>query len=258
MPRKNLLSLHEALVVALINQPTRTASFDEIARFIEERNLCPERKGKIPLSKQVMLRATKSKGAYHHLFEELGAGFIRLKNTIDPLATYNSLETLLQYDRRFYEPVVKELNVVDKNFERKRNRRIKISPADVICICSTSKGREKCIYTAQNDTKGDISVVRYHFNNSSYKFEKLCEYLDPASGYLVMVSRSAIVNVAYYELSGKSSLKPASSFIGLDIPAPVSLGAKANPAKFQLVRKAYIRRVLLQKTAIGYKMDMNL
>jgi hypothetical protein len=39
MPRKNLLSLHEAIVVALIQLPKRTGSFQEIANLIEERNL---------------------------------------------------------------------------------------------------------------------------------------------------------------------------------------------------------------------------
>lgn len=80
MPRKNLLSLHEAIVIALINTKNRTATFDKIADFIIERNLYPERKGNIPLSTQVMLRSTKAQGAYHHLFEQLTENTIRLKN----------------------------------------------------------------------------------------------------------------------------------------------------------------------------------
>lgn len=80
MPRKNLISLHEAIAIALVSKPNRTASFEEIATFIEERNLCPIREGNIPLSTQVMLRSTKSKGAHHHLFEEVGTNAIRLRN----------------------------------------------------------------------------------------------------------------------------------------------------------------------------------
>lgn len=80
MPRKNLLSLHEAIVIALVNQPDRKASFAEIAKFIEARNLYPERKGNVLLATQIMLRATKSDGAYHHLFEEIGKDSIRLRN----------------------------------------------------------------------------------------------------------------------------------------------------------------------------------
>ena len=82
MPRKNLLSLHEAIVVALINLPKRMATFDEIANFIEQRNLYPERKGNISLSTQIMLRSTKADGQYHYLFDEVDENGIRLKNEI--------------------------------------------------------------------------------------------------------------------------------------------------------------------------------
>jgi hypothetical protein len=80
MPRKNLLALHEAIVIALINKPNRIASFDEITSFIEQRNLCPVRDGNVSLSTQVMLRSTKAQGAYAHLFEQLDINTIRLKN----------------------------------------------------------------------------------------------------------------------------------------------------------------------------------
>ena len=80
MPRKNLLSLHEAIVIALINKPNRTASFDEIKLFIEQRELYPERKGDVDLATQVMLRSTKAKGAYKHLFEQMSNDTIRLRN----------------------------------------------------------------------------------------------------------------------------------------------------------------------------------
>ena len=80
MPQKNLLSLHEAIVIALINQPTRVASYEEIANFIEYRNLYPKREGNISLTTQVMLRSTKANGAYHHLFEQLENDTIKLKN----------------------------------------------------------------------------------------------------------------------------------------------------------------------------------
>lgn len=62
MPQKNLLKLHEAIVVALINMPDRKGSFDKVANFIERKVLFPVRKGNIPLSTQVMLRCCQSKG----------------------------------------------------------------------------------------------------------------------------------------------------------------------------------------------------
>lgn len=78
---KNLLSLHEAIVIALINinKGTFTASFDEIAEYIEKRNLYPERKGNIDLVTQVMLRSTKSKGKYSYLFTQIDENRIKIK-----------------------------------------------------------------------------------------------------------------------------------------------------------------------------------
>lgn len=79
---KNLLSLHEAIVIALIsiNKETFTASFDEIACFIDKRELYRKRKGGIDLAKQIMLRATKSSGNYFYLFEQIGTHSIKLKS----------------------------------------------------------------------------------------------------------------------------------------------------------------------------------
>jgi hypothetical protein len=80
MVGKNLLSLHEAIAVALLSKSNREATFQEIVLFIEKRNFFPERKGNIPLSTQIMLRATKSRGAYKHLFEEINSEKIKLRN----------------------------------------------------------------------------------------------------------------------------------------------------------------------------------
>lgn len=77
---KNLLTLHEAIVVALINLENRQGLFEDIADYIERRNLFPERAGYISLAKQIMLRSTKSKGRYSHLFEQLTENTIRLRN----------------------------------------------------------------------------------------------------------------------------------------------------------------------------------
>ncbi|HVA98354.1 MAG TPA: hypothetical protein VNG53_05625 [Bacteroidia bacterium] len=44
---KNLLTLHEAVAVVLLNKQNRTATFESIAEDIDKRNLFPERKGGI-------------------------------------------------------------------------------------------------------------------------------------------------------------------------------------------------------------------
>lgn len=77
---KNLLTLHQAIALALLASENRTLSFSEIAAYIEIKNLFPEREGNITLEKQVMLRTTKSKGKYFYLFEQVGTDIIRLRN----------------------------------------------------------------------------------------------------------------------------------------------------------------------------------
>jgi hypothetical protein len=74
---KNLLTLHEAIVVVLLNEPKRTSTFDKIAREIERRGLFPNRKGVISLSKQVELRSIRSKGRYKHLFKQIDLDVIQ-------------------------------------------------------------------------------------------------------------------------------------------------------------------------------------
>ena len=78
---KNLLTLHEAIVIALINidKDDFTATFEEIAEYIELSKLYPNRKGGIDLAKQVMLRSTKSKGSYTYLFEKIKNDSIKLR-----------------------------------------------------------------------------------------------------------------------------------------------------------------------------------
>lgn len=78
---KNNLKLHEAIVVALINidKEIFSATFDEIAAYIDKRSLYPERKGNIDLATQVMLRSTKTKGRYAYLFEQINENTIKIR-----------------------------------------------------------------------------------------------------------------------------------------------------------------------------------
>lgn len=80
MKAKNLLTLHEAIAVALINldKVNYQASFDKIADYIERKSLFPEREGNIPLSKQIELRSVQSKGNYKYLFEQVNNTTIKL------------------------------------------------------------------------------------------------------------------------------------------------------------------------------------
>jgi hypothetical protein len=76
---KNLLTLHEAVVVVLFHEPARTATFEKIANEIERRNLFPERKGGITLAKQIRLRTSISSSRYKKWFEFIEPDAIKLK-----------------------------------------------------------------------------------------------------------------------------------------------------------------------------------
>lgn len=77
---KNLLRLHEAVAVVLLKMPNRTATFDEIAEAIIERDLFPIREGNISLQEQIKLRTAIKSSRYLHLFEKVGDSTIRLKD----------------------------------------------------------------------------------------------------------------------------------------------------------------------------------
>ncbi len=91
---KNKLSLHEAIVIALINinKKNFSATFEEIAHYIEKYNLFENRKGNISLLKQIELRSTKSKGAYLYLFKQIDESSIQLcltsKSSIESLENH--------------------------------------------------------------------------------------------------------------------------------------------------------------------------
>lgn len=208
-----------------------------------------------------MLRTTKSNGAYAQLFEEIGAGFIRLKDSYAdfPLHLYSALEALLDYDKQFYNPDLKELSVIDKSYGSKETRKIQVSPADIICILSQEKSRNKNVYVFERELN---SIKCFEFNNQKFKFETLCEHLDPVNNYLTHVSKNAIVNVAFFDLVKKRLLKyngSAGETVGF---TTIKISDKEQGQiflqNFTTVKGAYNRRILLQKNTLGYKTDLGL
>jgi hypothetical protein len=76
---KNLLKLHEAIAIVLLNQPDRIATFQTIADEVEKRNLFPERKGGITLAEQIKLRTAIASSKYKHWFEFIKPDTIKMK-----------------------------------------------------------------------------------------------------------------------------------------------------------------------------------
>lgn len=265
MPRKNLVTLHEAIVLALIANPVRSMNYKEIADFIAKRNLYPIRKGNIPLEKQIMLRATKAKGAYAHLFEDEGMDIISLKDTNSkfPGMFWDALKAFMPFDKAFFYSDAKDINLLDRSSDSKEIIKLKISPQDIICILSQPKPREKKFYILQKTAAATPVIKSYILNSQKYNFETLCPYLDPLSHYLTRVSRNSIVNVAYYEPVNKHLLQCTMKENQRKAEYyQVKISAKKEDSRFvrefKIIKDAYTRRIQLQRAALGYKVDMGL
>ena len=66
---KNLLKLHEAIAVVLLNKAKRTATTEEIAKEINKRGLYKRKDGKPLPAYQVMMRSKLSKQRYNYIFK---------------------------------------------------------------------------------------------------------------------------------------------------------------------------------------------
>ena len=74
------LKLHEAIAVILLSKEGRNASIQEIADEINMRELYERKDGTALPAYQVMQRTKLAGGQYHHLFDYLEGGFVRLKD----------------------------------------------------------------------------------------------------------------------------------------------------------------------------------
>ncbi len=82
----NLLKLHEAIVVVLINKENRTATIEEITQEIAARELYRQQKGKgdFPPKSQIRLRThpnTTGGRTYAHIFDFTEPNKVKLKDS---------------------------------------------------------------------------------------------------------------------------------------------------------------------------------
>jgi len=76
---KNILKLHEAIAVVLLNCPKRKASIDFIAKEINRRSLYSRKDVKPIPSYQIMMRSKLSGGKYSYLFKFISPNIVQLK-----------------------------------------------------------------------------------------------------------------------------------------------------------------------------------
>lgn len=265
--RKNLISLHEAIVLALINFPMRFASYEEIAEFIEIRGLYTERKGNIPLSTQVMLRATKSKGAYKGLFDDSMDGHIGLRDCHRDalLWAYELNEALYKDVRSFFEPEPVKLNVFDEQSECQLKKGFYANR--IICIVTrkldarTHKGRttsgvKKFLYVKEPNAKCE-EVIHIYSTNSS--FEALQQKIDRSRHHLTRINDKAMVNVAYFRLASGLSLKPTLKFQelkGLSFGFSDNKDGRLRRNYFESIKKHQEERMWFKNSLLHIKSEL--
>lgn len=179
-----------------------------------------------------------------------------------PLRLWMALEEILEKDSGFYHPDSFELNVYHNDLGI--YRRISINPKDLICITTdkqnNSKGntrRKKLLFIKNNSADSDNTIYTYTLNNNDFNFEKLCSQIDPLSYYLLIVSKGAIINVKFFDLTNNNQLTVNLKGNLPDeirkIPLPHSKTQRATIETFNRIKDAYNYRVLLQKKVLGYK-----
>lgn len=184
-----------------------------------------------------------------------------------PLRLWLALEDILERDKGFYHPPELELNVFDCDFEI--NKTITVNPKDLICITTDknpdTKGntrRKKLLFVKGNTADSNNSVRIFALNNNDYNFEKLCSQIDPLSHYLVLISKSAVANVKFYDIASNNQLK---SNLKDDTPDEIKILALPSSKtlsqtieNFSKVKAAYDSRMLLQKKVFGYKYSIGI
>jgi hypothetical protein len=148
-----------------------------------------------------------------------------------------------------------ELNVFDEGFKIYR-RNFKIITKDIICINTVTK-RKKAIYVRYENEDGSTAIRTYIFNNNEYNFDTLCTLLDPLNHRLIRVSKTAIVNVAYFEIA-------SDNYLYLSIPRPElkkieKLKISERKSEYDTFKNDFIKvkdahraHVLEQKRILGY------
>lgn len=161
-----------------------------------------------------------------------------------PLRLWLALEAILEKD--FRPTTLTPIKVVNNIGE---NDTIEINPSEVICILPESKGRRKIIYLLMNE-----KIKTYFLNSNHLNFSLLCQQIDPLNRYLLKISKSAIVNAAYYELSKNKVVQLNYISNELKNVKQIKISPQNNCVQDFLKIKCRIEHnILLQKRVLGYK-----
>ncbi len=177
-----------------------------------------------------------------------------------PFRMYLALGEILDHNSEYQLQPPAEINVFDEEFKIYR-RDFKIIAKDIICINTVTK-RKKAIYVRYENEDDSISICKYIFNSNEYNFDTLCKFFDPLSHRLIRVSKTAIVNVAYFEMA-------SDNYLYLSTPRPElakveKIKISRNKSEYDTFKNDFIKvkeghrnHVLEQKRILGYMFQVD-
>ena len=156
----------------------------------------------------------------------------------------NLFPTINKQSLKVFDPIFKEFLSVD------------FMADNIVCIIAEPKSRKKHIYTYETEAK----IKHYIINDNEMKFEVLRERLDKLSTHLVIVSKSTIVNVKFYDKEQNKYLvlKPEYKFDAYIEYKPSNISRDIGLENFIKVKEGLENRILLQKRASHYKNENEL
>jgi len=176
------------------------------------------------------------------------------ENIAFPFRLYYALEAILDHDPVYQLVPPTEINLYDFQFELQR--KVKLLPKDIICILSEEGSRKKTIYTLEENLDGNRELNRYSFNKAG-DLETWARFFDKLAHRLIKVSKSAIANVAFYQLANDHCLHLRMKLPKLPHIETIRISEKKSVYEtfkkdFIKVQGAYRNHILLQKKVLGY------
>lgn len=234
MLRKNHISLHEAIVIALIHQPMRRASIEALFKYISERNLYNFNPAENfpPFCEELKLFYDEISKDDSYYFKNIGCGFIELKDTNSqfPIVFLHALKDMKIFDPEFFDTQNAELVLLDAEFGIKRT--LDIDPLDIVCIVSSDKEMGKEFYLYNQFSDEPFQIRKYLLNNDKYNFRKIIQTIDPTGKFLVLIGKGTIINAAYFNLSKDGLLRLTSTLPGDTIIPEIKLAKGTKAKKF--------------------------
>lgn len=244
MEPENLLTIQEAMILALMNAGNRRLPINDIVAFIESRNLYVPSEG-VTVTEELNQVYNHFKGGETDYFKDVGAGYIDLKDCYRDFPG-----DLMQICNNYFDLLTVKINVVDLLWGE--NRKLEVTAKNIICI-TTEEGRKKNIYHYEPDEKGELVIRKYSTQQS---LESLKKKIDPISHHLAIISKFTILNVAYFKIDEQkriiTNIEDPLKEEWNSIEFKQSKKAKLYFETFNIVQSRFAAYASLQKSALYY------